>query len=394
MTHQNSAAQTSVVILGGGLVGGLLAIFLKQNNIPFVLVESDSIQNLLDSVQDGRTTAVSLKSQHIFKSLNLWKNDLLKNACPINTIQVFEKGSFCNLQFDHDSVSQEPMGFIVENFYLRQAILDELKDHPHCYFKTTAKDIQKKQAHVHVELSNGMVLNSKLLVSAEGRKSPSRDLLAPQIKSRDYAQKALVVHLEHQMAHNFRAFEVFTPDGPFAILPLLDETLKKSGIVFAKPANFNWDKETNLMIEEEIESIFPFYGKVKIISKRWEFPLSVFTVDRLIGDRQVLIGDAAHGMHPLAGQGVNLGWRDVEALGVLIKEQYKLGIDIGSSSFLKTYQKKRTIDIQSLLKTTDFINQIFENNSKTLYYVRNLGLSLVNQIKPLKSFLIKKAMGF
>ncbi len=272
------------------------------------------------------------------------------------------------------------MGYIVENFYLRESILNELENLPHCYFETKAVDIQKTKQSVKVTLSNGLVVEASLLVSAEGRKSPSRDLIAPQIKSRDYAQRALVVHLEHEKPHNFRAFEVFTSDGPFAILPLLDEHHKKSGIVFAKSSNFDWVSQTDFMIEEEIEKIFPFYGKVKIISKRWQFPLSVFAVDILTKDRQVLIGDAAHGMHPLAGQGVNLGWRDVEELSACIVQNYKIGLDIGNQTYLNQYAKKRTSDIKAMLHATDFMNQLFENDSKTLFYVRNFGLILINQI--------------
>jgi 2-octaprenyl-6-methoxyphenol hydroxylase len=389
----NHHHRTAVLILGGGLVGGLLAVSLKKNNIPFVMVDNDCPQHMLDIVHDGRTTAISLGSVNIFKNLNLWKHDLAAKACPIHKIQVYEKDSFCSLQFDHEDVGQDPMGYIVENYYIRQAILNEIQDHPTCFYQTSVINIIKHPTYVECELSNGEIIHASLLVSAEGRKSSSRELMAPKIRSRDYAQQALVVHLSHEKNHNYRAFEVFTENGPFAILPLQDLENKKSGVVFAKPSNFDWNGTTDFMIEEEIKKIFPFYGDLKIISKRWYFPLSVFEVDRLVKDRQVLVGDAAHGMHPLAGQGVNLGWRDVDVLSTLIVKNFKLGIDIGSSFVLSQYEKSRKRDIKTLLMTTDFMNQIFEHRSKTVYFLRNAGISLINRITPVRRFLMKKAMG-
>lgn len=391
MTH--NPQEISVFIAGGGLVGGVIAAYLKNNRIPFALSDPLSPETMLDAVADGRTTAISFGSQRIFKEAGLWTKTLDDASSPIQSIRVLEEDSINVLNFDGDDIGPEPMGYIVENKYIRESILSNLQDCKTAYYQTTIQSIEKGRGFVFVTLSNGMVFKTKLFISAEGRKSPTRDLIAPKMKTRDYAQTALVVHLEHEKQHHNRAWEIFTKDGPFAMLPLRHPDQKKSGIVYAKSTNFDWNSQTDLMLEEEMERIFPYYGKLKIVSKRWHFPLSVFELNTLMGDRQVLVGDAAHGMHPLAGQGVNLGWRDAQEISSLIIKHFKLGLDVGSHTLLETYERQRKKDIKMLLTSTDFMNEIFQHKSTSAYYLRNVGLSVVNQINPLKRYFMKKAMG-
>lgn len=383
---------TSVVILGAGLVGALLANFLKKENIPFILIDPLNPKKMIDAVMDGRTTAISLGSANIFKRCNLWEK-INNNAQPIDSIRVVEKNSISVLDFDAKDVDEGTMGYIVQNRFIREALLGDLQDDKRCFFNASVTSITKNSSSVNVVISNGFTIKGTLLVSAEGRNSPSRELIAPKKKSKDYAQKALVVHLAHEESHQNRAWEVFTPDGPFAMLPLKDIANKQSGIVFSKHATFNWDEITDANLEKNIQEFFPYYGSLKVISKRWFFPLTVMEVDTIIGQRQVLIGDAAHVMHPLAGQGVNLGWRDVDVLVQQICKLYNLGIDIGHQTHLKEYEKIRKKDTKHLVMATDLMNDLFQHPSQTLYYMRNFGLSLVNQIKPLKRFFMKKAMG-
>ncbi len=385
--------KTEVLIVGGGLVGGLLGARLQQQKVPFVLIDPTSPQIMIDAVKDGRTTAISLGSKRIFEKTGIWDVYLKDHAEPINNIRVLEKGSVWSVDFDHKELSSDPMGYIAENMYFRMSILDRLKNDPHCFYQTTLLDIKKNDSHITAVLSNGTTVHAKLLVSAEGRKSPTRDLIAPQIKTRDYAQNALVVHLEHEEPHHHHAWEIFTSKGPFAILPLKHDEEKKSGIVWCKPMNHNWETQTNEGLQEEIEEIFPYYGKVKIVSKRWHFPLSTFELNTIRGHRQVLIGDAAHAMHPIAGQGVNLGWRDADVLATKIIDNYKVGLDVGSEILCKAYERERMRDIKPLVKATDLITQLFSNDSKTLYAIRNAGFAVVNRVPPLKRFFMKQAMG-
>lgn len=382
-----------VLIVGGGLVGGFLGAQLQHKKIPFVLVDPGSPENMIDAVKDGRTTAVSLGSKRLFEKANIWNPCLKEYAEPINNIRVLEKGSVWSVDFDHKELSSDPMGYIAENMYFRKSILDCLKDNSHCFYETSLTGIKKHDGYVEAILSNGKVVHAKLLVSAEGRKSPTRDLIAPQIKSRNYAQKALVVHLEHEEPHNNHAWEIFTVEGPFAILPLRHLEGKKSGIVWCKPSNHQWETQTDDELQSEIEKTFPYYGKVKIVSKRWSFPLSTFELNKISGHRQVLIGDAAHAMHPIAGQGVNLGWRDADVLATKIMTNYENGLDVGSDMLCKAYERERMRDIKPLVKATDFMTQLFSDDSKILYGIRNAGFAFVNRVPPLKRFFMKQAMG-
>lgn len=385
--------KTEVLIIGGGLVGGLLGAQLQRQKIPFVLIDPTSPENMIDAVKDGRTTAVSLGSKRIFEKAGIWNTYLKDHAEPINNIRVLEKGSVWSVDFDHKELSSEPMGYIAENMYFRKSILDSLTSNPDCFYETSLADIKKHDGYVEAKLSNGNIVHAKLLVSAEGRRSPTRDLIAPQIKSRDYAQNALVVHLEHEEQHYNHAWEIFTSKGPFAILPLKHADGKKSGIVWCKPSNHDWENQTDEQLQAEIEETFPYYGKVKIVSKRWSFPLSTFELNTISGHRQVLIGDAAHAMHPIAGQGVNLGWRDADVLATKIIKNYETGLDVGSDKLCAEYERERMRDINPLVKATDLMTQLFLNDSKILYGVRNAGFALVNRIPPLKRFFMKQAMG-
>lgn len=392
--YPKNECRTPVIILGGGLVGALAANSLKKANVPYALIEPQDPQQIIDAVVDGRTTAISYGSYLIFKECGLWSGDLEENAEPIKSIHVLEKNCVSVLDFCASDIGDYPMGYIVENQYIRKSLLANLINDSNCFFNTSVSDLSKNERGVFAKLSSGMTIKGSLLISAEGRNSPSRDLIGPKKTMKDYAQKALVVHLEHEKPHQNRAWEIFSNDGPFAILPLKGPEKKKSGIVFAKHITFDWEKLSDDALVEEIQEFFPYYGKLKVCSKRWFFPLSVFEIDRLVGERQVLIGDAAHAMHPLAGQGVNLGWRDVKILTDMIRKLYRLGLDIGQDAYLKEYEKKRMRDIKQLVRATDLMNGLFQHPSKLLFYARNFGLTAVNQIEPLKKFFMKKAMGF
>ncbi|MDP2193329.1 MAG: FAD-dependent monooxygenase [Alphaproteobacteria bacterium] len=389
----NQQIQTEVLIVGGGLVGGLLAALLKTYKIPFVLVDPDTPEHMIDAVRDGRTTAVSHGSKQIFEKAGIWAPYLAEHAQAIHQIRALEKGSVWSVDFNHEDVSPNPMGYIAENMYFRMSILDAIKKEPYCFYNTTIHDIQKHDTHVSARLSDGQQVHAKLLVSAEGRKSPTRGLIGAQMKSRDYAQNALVVHLTHEKEHHHQAWEIFTTEGPFAILPLRDMEQKKSGIVWCRPSTVDWAGCSDHDLEKQIQEIFPYYGRLKIASKRWTFPLSTFHLDKISGHRQVLVGDAAHAMHPIAGQGVNLGWRDVDILADKIKYYYTLGFDVGSDTLCMQYQNARMGDIKTLVKATDILNQLFSNDSKILYGLRNAGFAVVNQLPPLKRFFMRKAMG-
>lgn len=388
--------KVDVIISGGGLVGSVLALGLSRNTINTVIIDQKSLISL-ENLEDGRTTSVSYGSQQIFEKLGIWE-DLKPYAQPINTIRVFEKDSAWTVDYHSHYIHNSPMGYIIENRFLQYYLQENIKKHPLIAYEYSTKieQVERLTHKVIVSLNNNRIYEAPLLVSAEGRHSVLRQSSSISSKQWDYKQTALVVHFYHNKHHEDTAWEVFTPSGPLAVLPMLPckETGKNcSGLVWIKPFSFDWDLLNNQDLEQEIMRFFPFYGKIDVIGPRWTYPLSALNVHSYSDHRLALIGDAAHVIHPLAGQGANLGWRDADNLGKEIHEAYKVGLDIGSYSVLEVYNKKRCIDQQSVLWTTHLLNRLFSNESAVLHAARNLGLATVNHLSPLKKFLMKKAMG-
>ncbi|MBY0280910.1 MAG: UbiH/UbiF/VisC/COQ6 family ubiquinone biosynthesis hydroxylase [Alphaproteobacteria bacterium] len=390
-----SPVKSDVIIIGGGLVGATLAIGLAQKQILVTVIDKERPENQLLPQTDGRTTAVSYGSQQIFNKLGAW-NAMAPYAQPIWEIRVFEAGSPWTVDYDHKDLGPNPMGYIVENRILRQALYDcrNIK-HLNWIAPNSVKSADYKDQKVTLVLQDDQIIEAPLVVGAEGRFSQMRAQSSICTKTWDYSEHALVTHLTHEKPHNGTAWEIFLPDGPLAILPMLDHENGKSrsGIVWAKSRKHDWADWTDQELALKIEEHFPFYGKLEVCNQRWSYPLSALTVDSIIDHRMVLVGDAAHVVHPIAGQGVNLGWRDADALVKCLVEAKSLGLDIGSYTVLESYQKERRRDHRAVLLMTDGINKLFNNSSSILHFARNAGFAAVNHIKPLKRFLMKKAMG-
>jgi len=384
-----------VIIIGGGLVGATLAIGLAQQNISVTVVDRENPESQLLPQKDGRTTAVSYGSQQIFAKLGAW-HAMAPYAQPIWEIRVFEGGSPWTVDYDHKDLGPDPMGYIVENRILRQALYAcRNLTHLNWLAPNTIKSVDYQDNKVITHLENGQVIESSLVVGAEGRHSPTRTQSTICTKTWDYPQHALVTHLTHEKQHNGTAWEIFLPDGPLAILPLLDDEdgNHRSGIVWGKSRKHDWSSWSDEELAKNIQEHFPFYGDIKICNQRWIYPLSALMVDSITDHRRVLVGDAAHLVHPIAGQGVNLGWRDADALTKCLVEAKSIGLDIGSYTVLESYQRERKSDHRAVLFMTDGINKLFNNSSSILHFARNAGFAVVNHIKPLKRFLMKKAMG-
>lgn len=384
-----------VIIIGGGLVGATLAIGLAQQNISVTVVDRENSESLLLPQKDGRTTAVSYGSQQILAKLGAWEA-IAPYAQSIWEIRVFEGGSPWTVDYDHKDLGPNPMGYIVENRILRQALYDcRNLSHLNWLAPNNVKSVDYQDNKVITHLENGEVIESSLLVGAEGRHSPTRAQSSICTKAWDYPQHALVTHLTHEKPHNGTAWEIFLPDGPLAILPLLDDENgnHRSGIVWGKSRKHDWFRWSDEELANKIQEHFPFYGDIKICNQRWTYPLSALMVDSIIDHRRVLVGDAAHLVHPIAGQGVNLGWRDADSLTKCLVEAKSVGLDIGSYTVLENYQRERKRDHRAVLFMTDGINKLFNNSSSILHFARNAGFAAVNHIKPLKRFFMKKAMG-
>jgi len=389
-----------VIIIGGGLVGGTLAVGLAQQGFGVAVIDRESPEELLKPDLDGRTTAVSYGSKLIFDQLGIW-NKVEHAAEPILDIRVFERDSPWAIYYDHRDVGNAPMGYIVENRVLRQGIFHraaELSDRLTWIAPAGVAHTQRNLEGVIVELADGRILKAPLLVGAEGRLSPTRDEAGIKTLRWNYGKMALIAHVTHEKPHHGSAWEVFQPQGPFAILPLKICSATgayRSGIVWTGSPE-DTDRLLSLddaVISAELQEIFPYFGTIQLSGKRWSYPLSAMIAKGTVGHRFAIVGDAAHTVHPVAGQGVNLGWRDAQALAEVLGKARRLGLDIGSKSILQDYQRRRRVDTASILAMSDGMVRLFSNKSSMLSFLRNTGLGIVNQVPPLKRRLMRHAMG-
>lgn len=392
--QQNS----DVCILGGGLVGGVMALSLAKHGITSTVVDIESPESLLNKKLDGRTTAINLASAQFFQSINLWDN-IAPQASRIDYIKVYEGNQPWSIQFDHKELGSDPMGYIVENLFIRQAIFDAALNHPLINWQAPTQVLAKKitQAQAIIYLENNVEVSTSLIISAEGRNSSSREEAGIKKKLFPYNQKGLVFSIYHEEPHMQTAWEVFHPSGPLAFLPMQDDSngRHRSGVVWTLPLAEadTWSNASVEDIANQLYNLFSHLGKMDIFTQVWSYPLAAQMVDRFIDDRLVIIGDAAHVCHPVAGQGVNVGWRDAEELSTILAQSKKLGLDLGSATALRQYQRSRRVDTYSIFAMTDGMVRLYSNDSRILSPIRSMGLGIVNKIPPLKRFFMKRAMG-
>lgn len=395
-TNKNSdQTQFDILISGGGMVGLTLACGLAVSGFEVAVVDIAKADGLLDKGFDGRASAIAFASYKMLDALEI--SPFLKDVVqPIDEIRVTDSDVPLFLHFDKDEIGDGPLGLMVENRHNRQALFKRLAQLPNIKLFAPDRIIahhNNDDGGVNVELKSGKTLRAKLLVGAEGRQSPLREGADIGLVRAPYGQVGIVATIEHEHPHLGIAHERFLPDGPFAILPL---TGNRSSLVWSVGADVAPDilKLSDRAIEAEIQKrIGGFLGEIKIAGPRWNYPLSMQFAERYRDDRMVLVGDAAHGIHPIAGQGLNLGYRDVAALLQVLNTAKLNGEDIGSEAVLEKYVSWRRFDNMTLIATMDGLTRLFSNNIKPLKYARAVGLELVNHIPPLRKFFMEHARG-
>lgn len=385
-----------IVILGSGLVGSVTAMLLKQSGLRVCIIEKASLGNTQPPV-DGRTTAISYGSMDILKRAGVWEK-LENHIHPIHEIRVFEAETPYTLNFleaDKRHIPHEgPLGFMIDNGILRNVLQQTLQstDNISVLDSREVVSFTKTQSAQELTLSTGEVLSTKLIISCEGRNAPSRDHFGITVKSFEYNQTALVGTLTHTQPHNGVAFEIFHPQGPLAFLPLPDKGGQcQSALVWSSKKTLR--EVSDEVILPELNDIFPHLGQISLLKGKQFYPLKGQRVSSIIGDRYVLIGDAAHVLHPVAGQGVNLGWRDADQIVHEVLNTHHVGGDIGGEMLLTRYGKKRMKDQHKLFFVSDSMIRLFGIDHPFVKMVRSYGLGLVNRIPFLKRFLMKQAMG-
>lgn len=388
--------KTEILIGGGGLAGLALAIALRQGlGSAFAVTVADPAFGRPS--RDARASAIAAAARRLFETMDVWRS-VEANAQPILDMVVTDsklddalRPTFLN--FDGEIAPGEPFAHMIENPPLIAALTQRAKDVGVELLPLGVASFENNPGHIAVTLSNGETLNAKLLVAADGARSAIREQAGIKSFGWSYGQSGIVTTIAHERDHNGRAEEHFLPAGPFAILPLKG---KRSSIVWTED-----EKEAERIValpdaqfHAEVERRFGLHlGDIEIVGPRRAYPLGLSVARSFIAERVALVGDAAHIIHPIAGQGLNMGLRDIAALAESVVDAVRLGLDPGSTSVLDRYQRWRRFDTMAMGVATDGLNRLFSNSSDVLRLARDVGLGLVDRLPVLKEFFIREAAG-
>ncbi len=391
-------SDTDILIAGGGLNGTTLALALSSAGFAVTLVDPLPRTERAADDFDGRGYALAVTSQRVLSALGVWPR-VAETSQPILDIKVTngragEGPSPLMLAFDHAEIEEGPMGFMVEDRHLRPALLAALDEtNVTLLNKTSVTDQASETAGISVTLGDGASLRTSLLIGCDGRQSSVAARAGIRRTSWSYDQTALVCAIAHEKPHHGTAHQFFMPPGPLAILPL---TGNRASIV--------WTEETARAAEiqalsdrDYLDVLRPrfgdFLGQISLAGKRFTYPLALSLAQDFIADRVALVGDAAHSIHPIAGQGLNAGLKDVAALAEVLTDARRRGEDIGRADVLARYQQWRRFDAVTLAIAADGINRLFSNDNILLRWARDMGLGAVNAMPGLRRGLIREAAG-
>lgn len=391
---KNKTSQTEIIISGAGVVGMTLAFSLAEHGIKTTIIDSLDIEASLGDEFDGRSYAISYAPYVMLKTLGLW-DKIGHSAQPINEIHVTDGDCPAFLHFDEQELGDGPLGQMVEVRHIRAGLYGAIENHKNINLIMPNKIIKTENldGSVTVTLEGGEEINSNLLIAAEGRGSHLRQHYEINIREWEYKQTGIVTTVEHELPHQGIAHEKFYPSGPFAILPLQDN---RSSIVWCEPPE---RAKTIMSLNEagfnaELKKKFgDFLGDVKSLGLRWSYPLSMQLADNYTADRFCLIGDAVHGIHPIAGQGFNLGLRDISALTEVLVDAKRIGADLGSELVLERYVHWRRTDNNILALGMDGLTRLFSNDNPIVTFGRRLGIAAVEEMPVMKQFFMKHARG-
>ena len=396
---QAMAGDSDIVIVGGGLNGPALALALAQAGFRVTLIDAQAEAPRRAAGFDGRGYALALASARLLTAVGVWPR-LAAAAQPILDIKVTDGHAGAGpapvmLHFDHAEIEEGPMGYMVEDRHLRPALLEALAETPGITRLDGRQVVEQRieGATATVRLADGAEIAARLLVGCDGRQSGTAQRAGIRRTGWDYGQTALVCAIAHERPHEGVAHQFFMPPGPLAILPLPGN---RSSIVWSEAT------ETARAIQGlddagYLAALRPrfgdFLGEIALEGARFTYPLGLTIANRFVDPRLALVGDAAHGMHPIAGQGLNAGLRDVGALAEVLALAARRGEDIGAIDVLERYQQWRRFDTTALVAATDLFNRLFSNDNPILRATRDLGMGLVGAVPALRRGFIREAAG-
>ena len=388
-----------LIIVGGGLNGPALALAAAQSGFSVTIIDSLPLDTRKNPDFDGRSYALAHASMRLLRGIGIWEA-VRDNAQPMLEIKVTdgragEGPSPWMMHFDHAEIEEGPMGFMVEDRHLRRAFLDALAANP-LITQLSEETVVAQRTDIggaSVTLASGKVVTGKLLVGSDGRKSGTATRAGIKRTGWGYGQTAVVCAVKHEKPHGGVAHQFFMPGGPLAILPLTED---RSSIVWSESEKRA--KELIAMNDADfLDALRPafgsFLGEISLTGARFSYPLNLTLANSFIADRMALIGDAAHGVHPIAGQGLNAGLRDVAALADVLESARARGEDIGGTQALARYQQWRRFDTATLALATDTFNKLFSNDNPLLRAARDIGMGLVNAAPGLRRSFIREAAG-
>lgn len=390
---------SDILIAGGGLNGPALALALAQTGHSVTIIDALQPEQQKGDDFDGRGYALALASQRLLLQTGVWQH-VADHAQPMLDIKVTDGHAGQGpspffLHFDHAELEEGPMGYMVEDRFLRRALLQQMADTPGISQISGRRVIAQTAdaGGASVTLDDGTELLGRVLAGCDGRRSGTAQRAGIKRTGWDYDQTALVCAISHEKPHHGVAHQFFMPAGPLAILPLPGN---KSSIVWSERTSI---AEAIHALDDDgyLQALQPrfgdFLGGIALAGKRFTYPLGLTIANSFIAPRLALVGDAAHGMHPIAGQGLNAGLRDVGALAQVITEATRRGEDIGSILVLERYQQWRRFDTATLAAATDAFNRLFSNDNPVLRLGRGLGLGLAGAIPGLRRGSMREAAG-
>ena len=385
-----------VVIVGGGMVGTTLACALGGTSLRVALIEAMTPRlKWPQAGLDLRVSAITRATQYIFESLDVWPKIDAQRLSPFRNMHVWDATGTGVIHFDSADLGEALLGHIIENRNILAALHERLSEHQNVEFlcPTKLKHLKIHADQITLGSENGDPIITSLLIGADGSDSWVRDQADISVRGWDYDQSALVTYVKTALSHQETAWQRFMPDGPLAFLPL---TQGYSSIVWSTTPTYAEELKSMDELDFCAELRFAFedkLGEIQSVGERATFPLHFANAETYVRPRIALLGDAAHSIHPLAGQGVNLGMADAATLAEVIQNALVAHQDIGSMTILRHYERWRKIENQTMLAAVDGFKRLFGRELSTLRWARNMGMELVHKFPPIKNLIMRYAMG-
>lgn len=388
-----------ILIAGGGLAGMTMALACAQGGFKTMVFDTVDPETAVGAAFDGRVSAIAFASCRLYEALGLW-DEMAKDAQPINDIlvtdgHVRQGASPFFLHFDHREIGDEPLGHLIENRHNRVVLQAAIQANDKIDYRAPVKveAASVDDFGMTLTLDSGEKFRGRLCIGADGRGSRMREGAGIKTVNWPYKQTGIVTTVHHERDHEGIAQEYFLPSGPFAILPM---TGRRASLVWTERPEIA--KEILALddagFQDELEARFGTYlGPIEALGPKWSYPLTLQLARSYIAPRLALVADAAHGIHPIAGQGLNLGLRDVAALAEVLVDTARLGLDIGALDALERYQRWRRFDNVAGALSMDLLNRVFSNDIGPLRLARDVGLSIVNAVPPARRFFMRQAGG-